>query len=178
MLSAAVSAAVVAVIGLLTVRGRPLWSPDRDWSRDLFDAGLRHPVLADVAEVVGDVTVPRGATVRLDVTSADGEVRGLQGEQQADWLWKVELEIDNVRSAIAFALGPPTTPARSSRSTHSSVVAVVVMASISRSSSSMRRVRTRVTSAATLPLPITAAWVPPSGGSRSWRCRRGTATPG
>jgi len=30
--------------------------------------------------------------------------RGLQGEEQADWIWRVEAELDNVRSAIALAL--------------------------------------------------------------------------
>ncbi|HWH84657.1 MAG TPA: tetratricopeptide repeat protein [Burkholderiaceae bacterium] len=29
---------------------------------------------------------------------------GLRGPQQADWIWKVEVELDNVRSAIALAL--------------------------------------------------------------------------
>ena len=30
--------------------------------------------------------------------------RGLNGPQQADWLWKVEVELDNVRSAVALSL--------------------------------------------------------------------------
>jgi tetratricopeptide (TPR) repeat protein len=36
--------------------------------------------------------------------------RGLRGPQQADWLWKVELELDNVRSAIALALAGGVDP--------------------------------------------------------------------
>ncbi|MEO7338871.1 MAG: hypothetical protein ABIV63_20045, partial [Caldimonas sp.] len=35
---------------------------------------------------------------------------GLRGPQQADWIWKVEVELDNLRSAIALALGGGVDP--------------------------------------------------------------------
>lgn len=36
--------------------------------------------------------------------------KGLQGPQQADWLWKVEAELDNIRSAIALSLAGGVDP--------------------------------------------------------------------
>ncbi len=36
--------------------------------------------------------------------------KGLRGPEQADWLWKVEVELDNVRSAIALALAGGVDP--------------------------------------------------------------------
>jgi predicted ATPase/class 3 adenylate cyclase len=36
--------------------------------------------------------------------------KGLRGPQQADWLWKVEVELDNIRSAIALSLGGGVDP--------------------------------------------------------------------
>jgi predicted ATPase/class 3 adenylate cyclase len=35
---------------------------------------------------------------------------GLRGPQQADWLWKVEVELDNIRSAIALSLAGGVDP--------------------------------------------------------------------
>ena len=36
--------------------------------------------------------------------------KGLRGPEQADWLWKVEVEFDNIRSAIALSLGGSVDP--------------------------------------------------------------------
>jgi predicted ATPase/class 3 adenylate cyclase len=36
--------------------------------------------------------------------------KGLKGSQQADWLWKVEVELDNIRSAIALSLAGGVDP--------------------------------------------------------------------
>ncbi|MGZ5131177.1 MAG: hypothetical protein ACXWJ1_07780 [Caldimonas sp.] len=36
--------------------------------------------------------------------------KGLRGPQQADWLWKVEVELDNIRSAIALSLAGGVDP--------------------------------------------------------------------
>ena len=36
--------------------------------------------------------------------------KGLKGQQQADWLWKMEVELDNVRSAIALSLAGGVDP--------------------------------------------------------------------
>jgi len=36
--------------------------------------------------------------------------RGLKGPEQADWIWRLETELDNVRAAIALALGGGTDP--------------------------------------------------------------------
>jgi predicted ATPase/class 3 adenylate cyclase len=35
---------------------------------------------------------------------------GLKGPEQADWLWKIELELDNIRSAIALSLAGSVDP--------------------------------------------------------------------
>ncbi|HKX40274.1 MAG TPA: hypothetical protein VJO99_03885 [Burkholderiaceae bacterium] len=36
--------------------------------------------------------------------------RGLKGSEQADWIWRLETELDNVRAAIALALGGGADP--------------------------------------------------------------------
>ena len=36
--------------------------------------------------------------------------KGLRGPQQADWLWRLEIELDNIRSAIAVALAERVDP--------------------------------------------------------------------
>ena len=97
LLTGALGAAVVVVIGLLTVRGRPWWSPDRSLSREVFDAGLRHPALSTAAEWAGHLTVP---TVLRVVTLLGAVLLWRRGRREAAVWWPATMLV-----AGALAIG-------------------------------------------------------------------------
>jgi predicted ATPase/class 3 adenylate cyclase len=75
------------------------------------DDGARYHMLETIREYAREKLAQRddaaaAAACHCDhyFAMAKSANRGLRGPQQADWLWKVELELDNVRSAIALAL--------------------------------------------------------------------------
>ena len=53
---------------------------------------------------------PRCATASTTSRMAKAARNGLRGPQQADWLWRVEVELDNIRSAIALSLAGGVDP--------------------------------------------------------------------
>ncbi len=71
---------------------------------------------------------------------------GLKGPQQAEWLWKVEVELDNIRSAIALSLARRQS---------------------TRSSPSSSRSRCRASGSCAATRPKAGSWC-----RRRWRCPR------
>ena len=57
-LAAAVFAGVVTLIGVLTDRGQAWWRPNQRESREVFDVGVHHEVLATTSDWVGNLTIP------------------------------------------------------------------------------------------------------------------------
>ncbi|MDQ2927680.1 MAG: tetratricopeptide repeat protein [Caldimonas sp.] len=81
------------------------------------DDGARYLMLETIREYAREKLARRddaaaAATRHCDhyFAMAKSANKGLQGPQQADWLWKVEVELDNVRSAIALSLAGGVDP--------------------------------------------------------------------
>ena len=76
------------------------------------DDGARYLMLETIREYAreklaqrGDAGGDRGAALRpLLRAGQGGAATACRGPQQADWLWRVEVELDNIRSAIALSL--------------------------------------------------------------------------
>ena len=76
------------------------------------DDGARYLMLETIREYAREKLVQRDDAAAVAVrhcehyfAMAKSANHGLRGPQQADWLWKVEVELDNIRSAIALSLG-------------------------------------------------------------------------
>src|SRR5206468_3149927 len=81
------------------------------------DDGSRYVMLDTIREYAREKLAQRddaGATAARHcehyLTMAKSANEGLKGPEQADWLWKVEVELDNVRSAIALSLAGGAEP--------------------------------------------------------------------
>lgn len=86
------------LIGELTVRHHPWWSPDRSGSRRVFDYGHDHAWLTTAAEWVGHITVPTALRVLTLVCAVLLWRRGRRAE--ALW-WSLTMVIGG---AIAIVL--------------------------------------------------------------------------
>jgi predicted ATPase/class 3 adenylate cyclase len=83
------------------------------------DDGARYLMLDTIREYARGKLAHRGADADAAAarhcehyfTMAKAANHGLRGPEQADWLWKVEVELDNIRSAIALALAGSVDPA-------------------------------------------------------------------
>ncbi|HEX2542448.1 MAG TPA: tetratricopeptide repeat protein [Caldimonas sp.] len=81
------------------------------------DDGARYLMLETIREYVREKLAQRddaAATAARHCehyfAMAKAANKGLKGPQQADWLWKVEVELDNIRSAIALSLAGGVDP--------------------------------------------------------------------
>ncbi len=81
------------------------------------DEGTRYRMLETIRDYARDkleqsgeaaATLARHCDHYFVMVKAAG--RGLQGSEQADWVWRVEAELDNVRAAIALALAGGVDP--------------------------------------------------------------------
>jgi predicted ATPase len=75
------------------------------------DAGTRYRMLETIRDYAHERLVQSGEAAKVAASHcmhyfvmAKAARQGLQGAEQADWIYRVETEIDNVRSAIALAL--------------------------------------------------------------------------
>ena len=69
----------------------------RDYAREKLDAARRR-------------RGGRGAPLRPLLRDGQGGAQRAEGPEQADWIWRVEVELDNIRSAIALSLGGGVDP--------------------------------------------------------------------
>ncbi len=81
------------------------------------DDGARYLMLETIREYAREKLAQRDDAAAAAVrhcehyfAMAKSANKGLKGPQQADWLWKVEVELDNVRSAIALSLAGGVDP--------------------------------------------------------------------
>ena len=84
---------------------------------DERDDGARYVMLETIREYAREKLALRGDAAETAVRHCDHYFamaktanKGLRGPEQADWLWKVERELDNIRSAIALALAGGVDP--------------------------------------------------------------------
>ena len=78
---------------------------------DERDDGARYLMLETIREYAREKLALRGDAAETAARHCDHYFamaktanKGLRGPEQADWLWKVERELDNIRSAIALAM--------------------------------------------------------------------------
>ena len=82
------------------------------------DDGARYLMLETIREYAREKLAQRGEDAAATAARhcehyfamTKAANKGLRGPQQADWLWKIEVELDNIRSAIALALGGGVDP--------------------------------------------------------------------
>jgi tetratricopeptide (TPR) repeat protein len=81
------------------------------------DDGARYLMLETIREYVREMLAQRDDAAAVAArhcdyyfTLAKAARDGLSGAEQADWLWKVEVELDNIRSAIALSLAERVDP--------------------------------------------------------------------
>jgi tetratricopeptide (TPR) repeat protein len=81
------------------------------------DDGARYLMLETIREYAREKLAQRDAAAAVAERHCDhyfamakSAARGLTGPQQADCLWKVEVELDNIRSAIALSLAGGVDP--------------------------------------------------------------------
>ena len=81
------------------------------------DDGARYLMLETIREYAREKLAQRDdaaevASRHCDHYFAMAKVanKGLRGPEQADWLWKIEVELDNIRSAIALSLSGAVDP--------------------------------------------------------------------
>ena len=81
------------------------------------DDGARYQMLETIREYAREKLAQRDDSAAAAArhcehyfAMAKSANKGLKGAQQADWLWKVEVELDNVRSAIALSLAGGVDP--------------------------------------------------------------------
>jgi tetratricopeptide (TPR) repeat protein len=82
------------------------------------DDGARYLMLDTIREYARGKLALRGADADAAAarhcdhyfSMAKSANKGLRGSEQADWLWKIEVELDNIRGAIALALGGSVDP--------------------------------------------------------------------
>lgn len=91
-------AGVVAVIGVLTVRGRAWWALDQRWSQRFFDLGHRHQTLTTASEWIGHLTVP---TVLRVITLIGAVLLWRRGQRRSAIWWSLTMIISG---AVAIAL--------------------------------------------------------------------------
>ncbi len=84
---------------------------------DERDEGSRYRMLETIREYArekldqgGDAAAVTARHCEHYFAVAKAANQGLQGPQQADWIWKLELELDNVRNALALALAGGVDP--------------------------------------------------------------------
>lgn len=84
---------------------------------DERDDGARYLMLETIREYAREKLALRGDSAETAslhcghyFAMAKAANKGLRGPEQADWLWKVEVELDNMRSAIALSLGGGADP--------------------------------------------------------------------
>lgn len=96
---------VVVLIGVLTVRGAPLWTPDNRASRAFFNFGLDHPWLADVGDWFGTLTVP---TVLRVIALVGAFLLWRRGDKAtAVWFAATVVVVGAVAIAVRYAVGRP-----------------------------------------------------------------------
>ena len=81
------------------------------------DEGARYLMLETIREYAREKLAQREDAAAISARHCDhyfamakAANNGLRGPQQADWLWKVEVELDNIRSAIALSLAGKVDP--------------------------------------------------------------------
>lgn len=97
-LGAVFFAGVVLLIGQLTVPGRLWWASDQERSKQVFDVGLRHDVLATTADWIGHLTIP---TVLRVVTLICAVLLWRRGMRYLALWWAVTMVISG---AVAIGL--------------------------------------------------------------------------
>ena len=75
------------------------------------DDGARYLMLETIREYAREKLAQRGDSAAVAARHCDhyfalakAARNGLRGPEQADWLWRLEVEVDNIRSAIALSL--------------------------------------------------------------------------
>ena len=81
------------------------------------DDGARYLMLETIREYAREKLAQRGDAAAVAArhcehyfAMAKSANKGLKGPQQADWLWRIEVEFDNIRSAIALSLAGDVDP--------------------------------------------------------------------
>jgi tetratricopeptide (TPR) repeat protein len=81
------------------------------------DEGARYLMLETIREYAREKLSLRGDAAAVGARHCDHYFAlakaardGLQGPKQADWLWRLEVELDNIRSAIALSLAERVDP--------------------------------------------------------------------
>ena len=81
------------------------------------DDGARYLMLDTIREYAREKLAQRADAAETAARHCDhyfaiakAANKGLRGPQQADWLWKLEVELDNIRSAIALSLAGGVEP--------------------------------------------------------------------
>jgi predicted ATPase/class 3 adenylate cyclase len=84
---------------------------------DDLDEGSRYRMLETIRDYAAEKLEQRGEAADAAARHCDhyfvmikAARDGLRGSQQADWIWRVETELDNVRSAVALSLAGSVDP--------------------------------------------------------------------
>jgi predicted ATPase/class 3 adenylate cyclase len=82
-----------------------------------LDEGSRYRMLETIRDYAAEKLEQRGEAAETAARHCDhyfvmikAARDGLRGSQQADWIWRVEAELDNVRSAVALSLAGSVDP--------------------------------------------------------------------
>jgi len=82
-----------------------------------LDEGSRYRMLETIRDYAAEKLEQRGEAAAAAARHCDhyfvmikAARDGLRGSQQADWIWRVEAELDNVRSAVALSLAGSVDP--------------------------------------------------------------------
>jgi len=101
---------VLDLLGSLIDKSLVMLDERDDGARYLMLDTIREYARGKLARRGDDADVAAARHCEHYFAMAKAANNGLQGPEQADWLWRVELELDNIRSAIALALAGGVNP--------------------------------------------------------------------
>jgi membrane-associated phospholipid phosphatase len=97
LVTSALFAGLVLLIGLLTVRPRAWWRPNQEESHDLFDAAHGHDTLTTTADWVGHLTIP---TVLRVITVIGAVVLWRRGLRTTALWWAVTVIVSGAIAIV------------------------------------------------------------------------------